>query len=120
MSYFDDNEDRIIYGRGRRGGKQRQPEKFSRAALAAPAGSDLAHARRAAHDAFDPLWKSGNFSRGVAYEWLASEMGLAVDMCHMVLFDVAQCQRVVAICEAHPAAKKAKFDAVANDFDDLA
>lgn len=117
MSYFDDNEDRIVYGRGRRA--KRSAEKFSRAALAAPAGSELANARRAAHDAFDPLWKSGTFARGVAYEWLASEMGLPIDLCHMILFDVAQCQRVVAICEAHPTARKAKFDAVANDFDDL-
>lgn len=119
MSYFDDNEDRIIYG-GRRPGKATAiRETIARAALAAPAGSELAQARIAAHSAFDPLWKSGLFSRGVAYEWLAAQLGIPVAKCHMVLFDVAQCQRVVAICEAHPACKRAAFAHVANDFEDL-
>lgn len=118
MSYFDDNEDRIIYG-GRRHGKRRLAEKFSRAALAAPAGSELAQARTAAHQAFDPLWKSGLCSRGVAYEWLATELRIPVTECHMVLFDVAMCQRVVAICEAHPHVQRAKVAMVADEFDDL-
>lgn len=117
MSYFDDNEDRIIFG-GRRAGKATR-ERIARAALAAPPGSELAKARIAAHEACDPLWKSGKFSRGVAYEWLASELRIPVAQCHMILFDVAQCRRVVEICEAHPECQKAKFQMVANDFDVL-
>lgn len=113
MSYFDDNEDRIVYG-GRRAGKTSR-EKIARASLAAPPGSDLAKARTAAHAAFDPLWQSGHFARGIAYEWLASELGLPVAKCHMILFDIAQCQRVVDICMAHPARQKA----AAADFEDL-
>lgn len=113
MSYFDDNENRIVYG-GRRAGKASR-EKIARAALAAPPGSDRARARTAAHAAFDPLWQSGHFTRGVAYEWLASMMGLPVDLTHMVLFDEEQCQHVVDICMAHPARQKA----AAADFEDL-
>lgn len=117
MSYFDDNEDRIIYG-GRRANSARVKairEKIARAALAAPPGSDLAKARIAAHAAFDPFWQSGRFHRSVAYEWLASEMGLPVDRTHMILFDVAQCQRVVEICRAHPL----HAQLVAHEFEDL-
>lgn len=121
MSYFDDNEDRVVYGRNRSTQRRhsRSAENFSRTALAAPPGSALAKARIAAHAAFDPLWKSGQFSRGVAYEWLAGEMGLSVKDTHMILFDIEQCQRVVAICEAHPACNKAAFDLAANDFEAL-
>lgn len=118
MSYFDDNERQIIYGNRPPSNSPRAKavrEKIARAALKAPAGSPLAKARIAAHDAFDPLWKSGHFDRGIAYEWLASELGIPVAKCHMILFDEAQCQRVVDICMAHPARAKA----VASDFDDL-
>ena len=121
MGYFDDNEDRIIYGGGRRNGKRAAQirEDIARAALKAPAGSELAKARIAAHNAFDPLWKSGKFHRSVAYEWLASELSLPVSKTHMILFDVAMCRKVVAICEAHPACRQAAIDVVLNDFDDL-
>lgn len=118
MSYFDDNEDRIIYGMGRPR-RRSAPPPINRAKLKAPPGSELARARIAAHAAFDPLWQSGKFSRGVAYECLASELGIPVTACHMVLMDVAMCHRVVAICQAHPACKQAAFDVAAADFEDL-
>lgn len=138
MTYFDDNEDRIIHGRHRPGSRSprsraREKEELRKAmhsapgqlgraareALKAPPGSDLARARIAAHNTFDPLWQSGHFTRGVAYEWLAGELGIPVIACHMVLFDAAQCERVVAICEAHPAARRAKVALVADEFEDL-
>lgn len=138
MSYFDDNEDRIIYGMRRRGptrspkkqAEQRAAEQrarfkpadayLDRKALAAPPGSELARARIEAHAAFDPLWKHGGVSRFDAYNWLAIQMHLPVSACHMVLFDVAQCQRVVALCAAHPLAVEAQRAAHSiNDFEDL-
>lgn len=121
MSYFDDNEDRIVNGYGRRKGPKTAAirEKIARAALAAPPGSELAKARIAAHNAFDPLWKSGLFNRGVAYEWLASELGIPVAKCHMILFDVEQCRRVVAICETHPRCQMAAAKYLMDDFEDL-
>lgn len=116
MSHFDDNEGRIIYGRRRRASKPPAVrEKWARKMLAAPPGSGLAKARIAAHAAFDPFWQSGRFSRGVAYEWLAAQMELPVQLTHMVLFDVDQCRRVVEICKAHPL----HAELSAYDFEDL-
>lgn len=118
MSYFDDNEDRIIYGSRRPSNSPRAKairDKIARAALAATPGSELAKARIAAHAAFDPFWQSGRFQRSIAYEWLAGELGIPVAKCHMVLFDVAQCRRVVEICMAHPL----RHECAAADFDDL-
>jgi hypothetical protein len=140
MTYFDDNEDRIIYGMGRRRytesrsarkrGEEREmqrralhvpPEAFiNRKALAAPPGSPLARARIEAHAAFDPLWQSGTMSRRSAYDWLAIQLHLPVSACHMVLFDVAMCQRVVAVCAASDVCRAAvaKCGPI-NDFEDL-
>jgi hypothetical protein len=39
-------------------------------------------------------------SRRGAYRWLAEQMGITGDDCHIGMFDVAQCRRVVEICEA--------------------
>lgn len=50
-----------------------------------------------AHAAFDPLWKSGDLGRREAYSWLADQMGIAVNDCHIGMFDEAQCERVVQI-----------------------
>ena len=112
MTIYDDPEDRCTTPRRRRFFGNRSPKKQAevRAAMKAAPGSELARARIAAHAAFDPLWQSGKFSRGVAYEWLASELGIPVTACHMVLMDVAMCGKVVAICSAHPACKQAAID----------
>jgi hypothetical protein len=55
--------------------------------------------RARAHAAFDPLWRSGEMSRNAAYRWLANELGLSREECHISLFDRATCERVVAVCE---------------------
>lgn len=64
-------------------------------------------ARMAAHTAFDPLWEyklvrnprmSKSAARRAAYAWLAGELGLHIDDCHIALFDVPQCMRVVEVC----------------------
>jgi hypothetical protein len=54
-------------------------------------------ARKAAHAAFDTLWKFGTISRGHAYKLLAEAMGLSRDDCHMKLMTAEQAQRVPAI-----------------------
>lgn len=136
MSYFDDNEDTYTGPSRRRFFGNRSPKKqaevraadrktmhrppdafIDRAAMKAAPGSELARARIAAHAAFDPLWKSGKFSRGVAYEWLASELGIPVTACHMVLMDMAMCGKVVSICGARVVDDE-DFNA-AYDFEDL-
>ena len=55
-------------------------------------------ARGEAHAAFDPIWKSGGMSRTQAYKWLAAQMDLPVEECHMEKFTAEQCRKVVEIC----------------------
>ena len=51
-------------------------------------------ARRRAHAAFDPLWKTKEMTRGEAYEWLTREVGKA----HIGDMNVDECARVVRAC----------------------
>lgn len=67
------------------------------------ANPQLRRAKVAAHSAFDPLWKptiatKPVMRRGAAYEWLARELGIRAADCHIGMFDVATCLRVVEIC----------------------
>ena len=64
------------------------------------ANAELRRAKNAAHAAFDPLWKSREMSRRGAYRWLAEQLRIDAQNCHIGMFDVAQCRRVVEICEA--------------------
>lgn len=52
------------------------------------------------HDAFDPLWKSGENSRSSLYAWLARKMGIPKEHCHGGMFDVEQCKRAISILGA--------------------
>lgn len=60
------------------------------------ANAELRRARNRAHAAFDPLWKSRQMSRREAYTWLAGELGISFENCHIALFDVDGCEAVVA------------------------
>ena len=60
-------------------------------------------ARTEAHAEFDRLWKKGRakasgMMRRDAYRWLAKRLGIRFDDCHMALFDVKMCSRVVEVC----------------------
>lgn len=59
------------------------------------ANADLRKAKGRAHEAFDPLWKSGLLPRHEAYGELASELGISRERCHIGYFDVAECERVI-------------------------
>ena len=62
-------------------------------------GTTTDEARAEAHTAFDPLWQqSGGMSRNAAYRWLAEELGMNREDCHMSLFDEETCRRVVGVC----------------------
>jgi hypothetical protein len=65
--------------------------------LGTPAGPETRTARNAAHRVFDPLWRDGAMSRGEAYAWLASELGLDRKRCHIGMMTAAEARRVVAI-----------------------
>ena len=60
------------------------------------ANAELRKAKMAAHEAFDPLWRSGELSRSEAYAWLARTLGVSPANCHIGMFDVDGCNAVIA------------------------
>lgn len=71
------------------------------------ANAELRYWKKAAHAAFDPLWKYGRFRgyRNAAYGWLADRMGLPVEKTHIGMFDVAQCKKAIQICRNERSSK---------------
>lgn len=75
-------------------------------ALGRPAGPVTRKARSAAHAAFDPLWLakskrdgiSKTRARGAGYLWLAGELELDPEECHIGSMTAAYAHRVVALC----------------------
>jgi hypothetical protein len=63
------------------------------------ANAELRRWKARAHRAFDPLWKKlgARYSRTQAYRALAKRMKVTRRCCHIGLFDVEQCRRVVEI-----------------------
>jgi len=84
------------------------------------ANAELRQWKVKAHAAFDPLWKAKLerrrrergpeykvvYARGSGYAWLAGQMGIAPQNCHIGLFDVEQCKLVIDICTNWRARKK--------------
>ena len=62
------------------------------------ANAELRAAKRAAHDAFDPIWRETKVTRRGAYLWLSQALGLHLEATHIGEFDVSQCKAVVAAC----------------------
>lgn len=79
------------------------------------AKGELRRAKRAAHAAFDPLWKakmrrdrcSKKKARSAGYRWLAEQLEIPPKECHIGMFDISTCWRVVEICR-QPAAPNRK------------
>ena len=69
----------------------------SEKALGRLADAELRRAKMQAHAVFDPLWKSGKYSRSGAYQMLAHKLGLKKADCHIGMFDVDQCKRVIEV-----------------------
>lgn len=78
------------------------------------ANKELRRAKMAAHAAFDPLWQHfrsaypqgrgrapfkvlRRIARNRAYSWLSEQLGIPGDQCHIGMFDLEQCQRVIAV-----------------------
>jgi hypothetical protein len=73
----------------------------SQRALGRLANKELRGAKMDAHNAFDALWrKYKKFSRKDAYKWLAESLGISRSDCHIGMFDVATCRRVVEVVKA--------------------
>lgn len=69
------------------------------------ANAELRSAKSAAHAMFDPLWKSRKMHRGQAYAWLAKQMGLRQEDCHIGMFDVDQCKKVFQVMRKENSSK---------------
>lgn len=70
------------------------------------ANAELREWKVKAHAAFDPIWRmmmireriSKSQARKKTYLWLGSQLRIAYPQCHIGMFDVDQCKRVVEIC----------------------
>lgn len=79
------------------------------------ANAELRKAKIEAHAAFDPLWKRKfrkrvkergpeyrkGWARGSGYKWLAGQLGIDRKDCHIGMFDVETCKRVVEVCRPY-------------------
>jgi hypothetical protein len=67
------------------------------------ANEELRAAKQAAHAAFDPMWMRTRESRGKArrkaYGWLALQLCIPVERCHIGEFDLEMCRKVVEVVE---------------------
>lgn len=66
------------------------------------ANAETRHWRMEAHAAFDPIWRDGDKDRFHAYRWLAKELSINPNKCHIGSFDRFMCERVIKICEKAP------------------
>ena len=60
------------------------------------ANAQLRKEKMKAHAAFDPLWRRGDMTRTEAYKWLAEELKIAPQNCHIGMFDVGMCKAAVS------------------------
>lgn len=71
--------------------------------LGTPANAAERAARRAAHAHFDPLWRrdAAGETEGRAhfYRWLAEELKIPPERCHIGMFDVETARRAVELCK---------------------
>lgn len=65
------------------------------------ANATLRRAKNKAHAAFDPIWKNKEMSRRAAYKWLAKKLDIEPKLCHIGMFDIPMCERVIEIVKKH-------------------
>lgn len=95
--------------------------------MSTPADAETRAARVRAHQVFDQLWLHADEGSGVwrqpepertrairqlrkeartrAYQWLAKELGIPVEECHIGMMDAETCERVVRAVEKRIAAR---------------
>jgi hypothetical protein len=64
------------------------------------ANAELRRARNIVHSVFDPLWKGRKMTRSAAYQWLASQLDIPVEKCHIAMFDISQCRSAWRACQS--------------------
>lgn len=79
------------------------------------ANKELREWKIKAHAAFDELWKRklakrrkerGEdykviYARGSGYKWLRGQLGIEAKDCHIGMFDVDMCKRVIDVCTSY-------------------
>ena len=63
------------------------------------ANKELRDARKRAHLYFDAIWQKELSSRTQAYKWLSLQLGIPVEITHIGMFTVEQCEKVIRICK---------------------
>lgn len=63
------------------------------------ANAELRQMRKDTHHAFDPLWKNGSLTRKEAYYELAKYLDIPVYKCHIGLFTIRDCIKVIKFVE---------------------
>lgn len=53
--------------------------------------------RQKAHEAFDPIWKSGKMTRTEAYMWLAHSLKIETKYCHIAMLPINQLRTTIRI-----------------------
>ena len=91
--------------------------KASGKALGRLADNELREAKKEAHFYFDQIAKTSLINkiwrkhipktnnRTKAYMWLSRQMGIEKDLCHIGMFDVDDCKKVVEICKRQKGVK---------------
>lgn len=76
--------------------------------LGSLANKELRQAKIEAHQYLDGLWErrinkncTKGHARGKAYKWLREQMNLTADLCHIGMFDVAECNKVIELCKPY-------------------
>lgn len=68
--------------------------------LGYPCGPDTRRWRSAAHEAFDPIWRTKLMTRAKAYAWLADQLGMDGADCHIGMMNEQQARSVVIAARA--------------------
>lgn len=83
------------------------PESSQFKPLGTLANAETRAWRQRAHDAFDPLWRAKmrkegcnrSKARQAGYEWLAQQLDIPIEECHIGMMDADMCQRVIAVIQ---------------------
>lgn len=62
------------------------------------ANEQLRKLKMQAHAKFDPLWRSGKWTRKGAYGWLSDQLEIPRRLTHIGMFDEEMCERVIEAC----------------------
>jgi hypothetical protein len=80
-------------------------------ALGRLANRELREWKSKVHEAFDPIWRTGKINeiwpkyipntsnRNKAYKWLASQLEIKEEFCHIGMFSIRYCQKAIKVIE---------------------